>query len=83
MNRGDLPPPPQRRWDVCVVAVKQNGWALLHVREQTPPVCLAAVRNRGYVLSAVKKQTVQICRAAVAQCPTAIRFVNEDLRRKL
>ena len=42
-------------------AVKQDGWALQYVKEQTPEICLEAVKQDGYALRYVKKQTPEIC----------------------
>lgn len=33
--------------ELCLEAVKQNGWALGYVREQTPELCMEAVKNDG------------------------------------
>jgi hypothetical protein len=34
----------------ALAAVKQNGYALQYVREQTPAICLAAVKQNGDAL---------------------------------
>jgi len=38
----------------CLEAVKQNGWALRYVKEQTPEICLEAVKQNVYALRYVK-----------------------------
>jgi len=48
-------------------AVKQDGYALKYVKEQTPEICLAAVKQDGHALRYVKEQTPEICLAAVKQ----------------
>ena len=40
--------------EICLAAVKQNGYALQYVKEQTPDICLAAVKQDGYALQFVK-----------------------------
>ena len=41
----------------CLEAVKQNGYALEYVKEQTPEICLEAVKQYGLALEYVKDQT--------------------------
>ena len=36
-------------------AVKQNGYALRYVKDQTPEVCVEAVKRNGYALQYVDK----------------------------
>jgi hypothetical protein len=38
----------------CLEAVKQNGYALRYVNEQTDKICLEAVKQNGYALRYVK-----------------------------
>ena len=38
----------------ALAAVKQNGYALQFVREQTPAICLAAVKRYGDALQYVR-----------------------------
>ena len=45
----------------CIEAVKENGYALQYVKEQTPDICLEAVRETGFALQYVKDQTSDIC----------------------
>jgi hypothetical protein len=35
--------------EICLEAVKQNGFALLYVREQTIEICLEAVKQKEVV----------------------------------
>jgi biotin operon repressor len=53
-------------------AVKQDGYALQDVKEQTPEICLAAVQQNGYALQFVKEQTPEI-RAALEQDSLVLR----------
>jgi len=44
-------------WDdekECLKAVKENGWALQYVKNQTPEICLAAVKEDADALRYVK-----------------------------
>ena len=58
--------------------VKQDGWALRYVKEQTPEICLEAVKKNGYALQFVKDQTEEICLEAVKQNGYALQYVKEQ-----
>ena len=47
--------------------VKQDGYALQFVKEQTPELCMAAVQQNGWALQFVEEQTPEVCMAAVKQ----------------
>jgi hypothetical protein len=64
--------------DEAMNAVKQNGYALQYVTEQTEQICLEAVKQNGYALQYVTEQTEQICLEAVKQNGDALRYVNEQ-----
>jgi Domain of unknown function (DUF4116) len=57
-------------------AVKQDGFALKYVKEQTPEICLDAVKQDGTVLEFVKVQTPEICEAVVKQNARASIYVK-------
>ena len=59
-------------------AVKQDGYALQFVNEQTPEICLEAVKQYGYALSYVNEQTPEICLEAVKRDGGALSYVNEQ-----
>ena len=61
----------------CLEAVKQNGWALQFVKEQTEEICLEAVKQNGWALQFVKEQTEEICLAAVKQDGMALEYVKD------
>ena len=42
---------------MCLEAVKQNGFALKYVKEQTQEICLQAVKQNGLALRFVINQT--------------------------
>ena len=62
----------------CIRQVKQNGYALQFVKEQTPEICLATVKQNVSALQFVKEQTPEICLAAVRQNKYALQFVKEQ-----
>ena len=57
-------------------AVKQNGHALLHIKQQTPEICMEAVKQNGYALLYVAQQTPEICMAAVKQDVEAVYLIR-------
>ncbi len=59
-------------------AVKEDGFALLYVKEQTEAICLEAVKKNGYALQYVNEQTEAICLEAVKQNGYALQYVNEQ-----
>ena len=61
----------------CLEAVKQNGFVLQHVKEQTPEICLEAVKKDGLALQYVEEQTPEICLEAVKQNELALRYVKD------
>ena len=61
----------------CLAAVKEDGYALRYVEEQTPEICLEAVKEDGYALQYVKKQTKDICLEAVKQNELALQYVKD------
>src|SRR5574344_635628 len=62
----------------CLEAVKQNGYVLEYVKEQTPEICLEAVKQNGHALEYVKEQTPEICLEAVKQNGYALEYVKEQ-----
>ena len=68
------------RWSdpaYCLEAVKQNGYALKYVKEQTEELCLEAVKENGDALRYVKEQTEKICLEAVKQNSYSLRYVRD------
>jgi hypothetical protein len=61
--------------EICLEAVKQNGYALQYISNQTPEICLEAVKQNGYAIHYVINQTPEICLAAVKQCGSALHNV--------
>jgi ribosomal protein L24E len=67
----------------ALAAVKQDGYALRFVSEQTEEICLAAVQKDGYALQFVSEQTEKICLAAVHENGNALEFVSETIMQSL
>ena len=61
--------------NVALEAVKQNGYALQYVKDQTEAVALEAVKQNGYALRYVKDQTEAVALEAVKQDGDALRYV--------
>ena len=59
-------------------AVKKSGWALRHVKNQTPEICMEAVKQNGWALKFVQDQTPEICMAAVKQNGLALKYVKNQ-----
>ena len=45
--------------EICMAAVKQNGWALKWVKTQTPELCMAAGKRNGYALKWVRNNALR------------------------
>ena len=56
-------------------AVKQEGYNLQYVREQTEAICLEVVRQNGNSLQYVREQTEAICLEAVRQYGNSLQYV--------
>ena len=65
-------------FEYCLEAVKQNGYALAFVKEQTHEMCLEAVKRDGLALEYVKDQTPEICLEAVKRNGCALEYVKEQ-----
>jgi len=63
----------------ALAAVKQNGYALQYVKDQTEAICLEAVKQNGLTLKYVKDQTEEICLAAVKQNKDATIYINKEI----
>ena len=64
--------------EICLEAVKENGFALQFVKEQTPEICIEAVKQNGTLLQYVRKQTPEICLEAVKKTGTSLQYVKEQ-----
>jgi len=63
---------------MCLAAVKENGYVLQFVKNQTPEIYLEAVKKDGYALQFVKNQTPEICLAAIKKDGYALQFVKKQ-----
>jgi len=59
-------------------AVKQDGYALRYVKDQTEEICIEAVKQYGNALQFVKDQTEEICLEAVKQYGNALQYVKDQ-----
>jgi hypothetical protein len=59
-----------------MAAVRQNGYALEYVNEQTEEICIAAVRQNGYALEYAKIQNELMCLEAINTNPFIIQYVK-------
>ena len=64
--------------DECLKAVKQNGYVLRYVKEQTNDICLEAVKRHGMSLQYVKDQTSDICLEAVKRNGSLLKYVKDQ-----
>lgn len=76
MKRADL----GKWYDVafCMKMVKQDGYTLPFVKDQTEAVCLEAVKWDGCSLLFVKDQTEAVCLKAVKRDGCALLFVTRE-----
>ncbi len=64
--------------EYCLEAVKQDGYNIEYVINQTPEICLEAVKQDGYNIEHVINQTPEICLEAVKQDGYALEYVKEQ-----
>ncbi|MDR2583565.1 MAG: DUF4116 domain-containing protein [Fibromonadaceae bacterium] len=73
--------------EMCNIAVKQNGRAIMYVPEEfkTAEMCLEAVKYDGMVLFFVPEnlKTVELCLEAIEQNEYAIKWVPETIREEV
>ena len=41
--------------EICLAAVKHDGYALQYVKKQTPKICIAAVKQNEYAIQYVDR----------------------------
>ena len=61
----------------CMEAVKQNGYSLQYVKEQSEALCMEAVKQDGDSLQYVKEQSEALCMEAVKQNGYSLQYVKE------
>ena len=62
----------------ALAAVKEDGFALRFVQNQTEEICLAAVEEDWYALRFVRNQTEETCLAAVKENGFALQYVDNQ-----
>jgi DNA-binding NarL/FixJ family response regulator len=67
--------------EICLAAVKQNGWALYYVKEQTPELCLEAVKEHARALEYVKEQTFEIVWEAYKQSKYSLDYAKPEFKK--
>ncbi|HID9495110.1 TPA: DUF4116 domain-containing protein, partial [Clostridioides difficile] len=65
---------------ICMEAMRENGWALQYVKEQTEEICMEAVREDGEALQYVKNQTLKVCIESIRQNKWALEYVKEQTK---
>ena len=66
----------EQTYELCLEAVKKNGFALQYVKEQTYELCLEAVKNNGYTSEYIKDQPYKLFLEAVKNNGCALEFVK-------
>ena len=64
--------------DLCLEAVKHDGFNIKHVYIKDPDMCLEAVKQNGLALYFIKIQTEEMCLTAVKNNTNALGFVQEQ-----
>ena len=64
---------PQRS---VLTAVKQCGWTIKYVEEQTPELCMIAVQQFGWTIDYIENQTPELCAAALKQDVKAAKYIR-------
>ena len=59
----------------AIEAVKQDGYALQYVKDQTEAICIEAVKQDGDALRYVKDQTEAVCIEAVKRKRYALQYI--------
>ena len=60
--------------------VQKDGYAIRHIKEQTPELCLAAVKQEGYAIRHITNKTHEICLEAVKQDSYALDYTNPEFK---
>ena len=60
----------------CLIAVKQNGKAIIYIKKPNDQIALEAVKQNGLVLEYIKNQNEKICLDAIYQNSMALQFVK-------
>ncbi|EGT3945313.1 TPA: hypothetical protein KOR49_002193 [Clostridioides difficile] len=68
----------EQLYNLYLIAVKQDGFALKFIKEQTEEICIEAVKEYYLALEFVKEQTERICLEAVKECHTALFYIKQQ-----
>lgn len=72
----------EQTYELCEIAVKENGMAIKHVQEEflTPELCKLAVQETGFALEYIKEQTLELCKIAIEDYVGMFNYVNPELQ---
>ena len=59
-------------------AVKNDGYAILHIQNPSEAVCLAAVKNLGCAIQYIQNPSEAVCLAAVKQSKGAFKYFKAE-----
>ena len=63
--------------DMRIIAIKQSGYAIRFIQDQTPELCIIAVRDSS-CLKYIKQQTPEICLEAIKHNSWQLEYVLEQ-----
>jgi hypothetical protein len=66
--------------EICLAAVKQNGFAIKYSQCNTEDIYIAAVKQNGLALKFCDYQSPNVCLAAVKQNGLALKYVRQQER---
>ncbi len=64
--------------EICLAAVKYDGFNLRYVKDQTYDICIAAVKQNGRVLPYVYQRSLSVMLEAVKQNGTVLSIIKEQ-----
>ena len=69
-----------RTHDICLHAVKQNGFAILLIKDQTMKLCTEAVKQQPYAIAFVKNQTDNLCKIALKGSARVYEYIKNPTK---
>lgn len=67
--------------ELCLEAVREDGLALKHIRDQTDCICMEAVVNNALALKFARCQTPDMCRIATEKDKHAFIYIKNPFYR--
>jgi len=65
-------------YEICKLAVQEDGYALRFIKEQTEELCKLAIQQNSWALQFVKEQTEELCKLALKKHCLTLQFVKEQ-----